>query len=259
MIADALKLLFDLVDKSANPKPLDPGDPRKKSYVVNGEIVERFLQPQPRAYQVESLEDLILLANRVIDVPDRVADASPVVWYDGMQVVLVMDDNGHRLERATFLLDCSDAFRTLVGLHEGNNWMDQKAFVQLLRIDLARTMPPAELLDKVRKVRFEGGEVRTATVARQQESLGREINSRVSTEGELPEEVVVSCKVYRNIRESEPLGIRCSVEVDPMRAAFRLRPLPDEIDFVEQIAITQVGELLVGGLHKDIPAYQGKP
>lgn len=254
MFSDALKYLADLATKAAAPQLVNTGDPRKVGYVAGGSLVVTETKPLPREHEVSSLEDLAALANRFSD-----AGAQPAVWYSEGRVVLVIDDDGHRLETVTLALAESDRFKALRQLAESKAWFDQKDFVRLLRITLAGTLDPVVLLEKVRKVRFENGVTTTSEKRSQRESLGREITSQATTDGgDLPDEVTLSVPVYKTAGERRSYGLVCSVEVDPGMGKFRLLPLPDEIERVEQLAVGSIAERLMESLTA-APAYYGEP
>lgn len=263
MIADALKYLRDLAAESMEPRPLSiPGSDREKRYVINGSVHQFPFDPAPRDHKPGSLDDLIRLANRFDNeaTPDGEDDAFlPVVWYDAEEVVLVIDDQDHRIERATLSLEYSDVFLTLMKLRADRTWFEQKPFVRLLRIDLAGTLEPVALLDRVRKLRWENTQATHGTVTRNSESLGREINSRVDAADPIPEEVVLMVPVYKTVGETDRLPLRCTVDTDPALGRLQLLPLPDEIERVLSLATADIGARLSRGLNDSIPCYLGKP
>ncbi len=262
MLSEALEALFDLARQAAAPKKLETGDPRQVRYAVNGEVVAFGTEPAPRKHHAKSLADVVNLANRfAAPTPGGdPADNRPVVWFDESAVVLVIDDQGHRVETATLALETSDVFRVLEGLAKTKAKLDQKAFVRLLRIDLAGTLDPVVLLEKVRKVRFESASTTDVAVSRQRESLGRSITSQATTDGgDLPDEVTLSVPVYKTAGERTPVPFRCSVEVDAADGTFRLLPLPDELERVRQVAVARLAERLADSLEEGIPSYYGTP
>lgn len=249
MIADAIKALADLAVRATTPHKIDSGDTRKLAYVVADQMVTIDTEPTPRKHEVKSLDDALELANRF-------ANRSPVVWYDEDAVVLVIDDASHRTETATFRLHTSEVFDKLAELHKSKPKLDQKAFVRLLRIDLAGTLDPVVLLNAVRAVRWSS--TTDVNVGKQRESLGRDIEARCTDGKDLPENVTLNVPVYRVAGERTPLPCRCSVEVDAADGTFRLLPLPDELDKVRQAAIASIAARLGAGLG-DVPCYYGKP
>jgi hypothetical protein len=270
MLREAIAAIREMADQSATPREVDLRDPRRKSFVVGDQTRDFDLPEPPRAHSLGRLDDLIDLANRFAGKSGDDAEAGPVelgdgmsatvvVWYDADRVVAVLDDAGHRVEHATLALHPSDLFARVVALRKSPGWLDQKDFVRLLRIDLAGTLDPVHLLNVVRRVRFEAGQVTSGEVKRDKESLGREITSRVSAEGEIPEEVTLDLPVYSTPGVAWRYGLRCSVEVDPTRGTFRLIPLPDEIERVQQLAVERIGATLDDELGDGTPSYYGRP
>lgn len=265
MKEEALLFLRDLAREAAAPQLVDVGDPRKVAFTYKGEITTNDKPPSPRAHTVKRLADLVDLANDFGGTPaglekDVKPKGTPVVWYDEAAVVVVFDDAGHRLERATLKLETSQVFAKLEELAKTKAKHDQRAFVRLLRIDLAGTLDPVLLLEKVRKVRFENGATTEASVGRQRESLGRSITSECRTDGgDLPEEVVLQVPVYQTNGQREPLPCRCSVEVDAAEGSFRLLPLPDELSRVRQFAVSRIADELIASLVPSVPCYCGTP
>ncbi len=255
MIADAIKYIATLAAEAAKPIEIAGLDPRVKTFAVNGKIESRAIEPSPRNHSVDQIEDIIRLANRF----DGEEGCSPVVWYDEDAVVLVIDDAENRLDQARFDLKTSNVFDKIRELREDKTYYSQKDFVRLLRIELAGTLQPGILLDRVRKIRWETTDARTGEVTRNRESLGREINAKVDSTADIPEEVVLEAPVYSSRGERALYGFHCSVEVEPLNQTFRLMPLPDEIERVQQLAVQSIGERLAESLNEGIPAYYGNP
>ncbi len=267
MIAEALKYLNEVMLKAETPVVL-LDSPRKQILAIGGNTIDVVKPPAPRNHRVSSLFDLINLATRFATETDTDPLNSddhgfPVVWYDEKQVVLLIDDTGHRVETATLALTESEVFSRVRDLANSPEWFAQKDFVRLLRIDLAGTLPASVLLNQVRKVSFAQGQTTTGEVRRNQESMGREITSKVHSDGEIPEEVTLSVPVYCTAGECDHYAIRCALEVDTTRCAFQLVPLPDEVQRVQQLAIKSIGDRLRNGLPDGLPegvwAYYGRP
>lgn len=260
MIAEALEAVRILSVKAA--APLKTIETPRESITVNSEGKETAvcIPVKPRDHNVGTLGDLIQLAKRFTEAEDTSdITGTPVVWYDDLAVVLVIDDMGHRVDRATLKLERSDLFAILVGLRRDPRaaWKDPKEFVRLIRIDLAGAFTSTELLEAVRKVKFENGTTTTAESARNRESLGREITSKL--EQPVPEEVVLEVPVFKNPGLTSRFPVRCTVEPDPMAGKFQLLPLPDEIERVIQFAVAMIADRLNHELPETVPAYHGKP
>lgn len=254
MLTEFLKSLVELVSKAEKPVKVDVPDPRRVYLAAGGIIAPYDLPAPPRNHQPGTLDEVVALAIRFIEEESR-----PVVWYGQDKVVLVIDDNRHRVENATLTLERSDVFNVLISLRHSPQWFEPKPFIRLLRVDLAGTLEPGALIERVRRLKFDNGQVVTAKITRDDESMGREIRSRVSAEGEIPEAVDLFVPVYKTTGETERYALRCAVEVDPAMARLQILPLPDEIERVWALAVASIGERLREGLSDGVSMYQGKP
>ncbi len=254
MIKDALNFIADLGRKACDPKELPGLNPRFKTFVIDGKTQSIEVAPKPREHTVNQLADIIALANRF-----KGQDDSPVVWYDEQFVRLVIDDAEDRIECASFELIQSDVFAKVVSLRDQKPWLNQKEFIRLLKIELAGTLPPGILLDRIRKIKWETNATATGVVTRGGESLGREIASKVDATGEVPEEVRLEVPVYSSKGERETYAIQFAVEIDSPIQSFRYLPLPDEVERVQQFAVDSIAERLSVGLAEGVNFYYGSP
>lgn len=249
MIREALQYLTGLALESQKPVEVPTGDPAERIYLFGKEVVKVAL-PEPfrkhTAGQVDSL----------IEVAARFQEDAPVVWVSEDSVVVVLDDEGHRAHLTTLPLVKSDLFDRLFKLADEPEWLDQKAFIRLLRVDLAGTLPPGVLLDKVRKLSFENSSVVSGSVARDRESMGRSLTSQVKADSELPETVTIVAPVFQL---DAPYPIVCAVDVDAARGLLQLLPLPDEIERAKRSAINGLIDRLQKSLAETTHVYHGKP
>lgn len=257
MLAELVNKIQELTNMGAFPNSVLEHDARVARWFVGGRLVSHDMAFPPRGHRMLHVDDVISLVNSLIEC----IDGPPAVWYSEDAVIAVLDGNGHRVEQATLQLIRSDVFARIVELNANRAaaWLDQKAFVRLLRIELAGTLPPAALLEIVRRVKFENGTVTEGTVQRERESLGRSITSAVSAEREIPEEVVLETAVYKTAGLTTKVPVRCSIEVDAMQGKFRLLPLPDAIEGAERLLMAEVRAALTAGLNEKVPTYYGKP
>jgi hypothetical protein len=258
MIAEALKAIETLVGAAAMPKLLKEF-PTEAIYVVNGEQLTVEIPAPPREHQVSELDDLIRLAARFAGEKDLPKTMTPVVWYDADEIVLVLDDDGHRVEKATMDLQFSDVFKVLVALRRDPKaaWKSPRDFVRLIRIELAGAFGDNLLLNAVRKVRFDNGVATTAENSRNRESLGKTLTSTLDVE--VPEAVTLDVAVFNSCGVTWTFPVRCTVETNPLEGNFQLLPFPDEIERVVQLAVAAIADRLGHGLPESVPAYHGKP
>jgi hypothetical protein len=251
MDRETLEFLDGNSAERIKPIPLETGDIAAKMFAINGEIKSIPIAAKPRDHRLMSLDDLIAMVTE-IDGEEHLS----AVFFSEQMVVSVLDYSDYRRNLATFSLIKSDAWQTVLGLKQ---WLDHKAFVRLLRIDLRGCIENSELLDTIRSIKTENGAVVKSDIGRQKESLGRSITGAVLTEKEIPEEVNLELPIYKSLGEDQLYVIRCSVEVDPMRSEpFRLLPMPDEIDRAQQRAMGSIRDRLKEAL-PDVPAFYGHP
>jgi hypothetical protein len=249
MIKEALEYFAGNVLSAAEPKPL-PSTPRTVRRLVQGEIKEWEVPFPPRDHYPATLDEVIALAKRFE------AD-KPVVWFDHERVVLVIDDAGHRLETATLNLEVSDTFAVVQTLRKDKTWYTQPDFVRLLRVELAGTLDPAVLLNRVRKLVI--GQKTTTEVGRRGESFGHEINALAGANTDPPDEVDLVLPVFKTPGEQTPVYVACTVDVEVAQPKpFRLIPKPDEVERVLQVAVGSIGERLRAGLPEGVSCYHGR-
>lgn len=267
MLDAALKFLYERFGEASKPVKLDVSDPRQVHYLYNGVDHGFALPVPPRDHAVATLDDLIALAKRfagegkVAIEPAEGEAADPpdvVVWYDEDRVVLVIDDAGHRVERATFALDKSEVFRTIIELRNAQ-WLPHADFCRLLRVALKPALAPADLLSAVKAITFENGSIVAASSDRGTESIGRSIKVMVHEVAKIPEDVALYARVYRNPGETTEYRVACAVEIKPEHGALRLVPLPDAVEEAVEQAVTGIGRRLVDALGEDVPCYRGAP
>jgi hypothetical protein len=249
MIKEALEYLTSQAILATETEEL-PGTLRKIRRLINGQIVEWDIPTPPREHHPATLDEIIALAKRFED-----AGSEPVVWYNHEAVVLVIDDVGHRLETATLALEVSDTFAIVQQLRRDKPWYTQPDFVRLLRVDLAGTLDPAVLLNRVRKLVI--GQKTTTEVNRRGESFGHEINALAGANTDPPDEVDLVLPVYKTPGEQTPVYVACTVDVEVAQPKpFRLIPKPDEIERVLQVAVGSIGERLRAGLPDTLITYR---
>src|SRR4051794_17592413 len=133
-----------MVREATAPKEL-PSTPKTVRRLVQGQVMEWEVPFPPREHRPATLDEIIALANRF-------EAECPVVWYDHEKVALVIDDVSYRIETATLELEVSDTFAVVQMLRREKPWYTQPDFVRLLRVDLAGTLDPALLLNRVRRL-----------------------------------------------------------------------------------------------------------
>jgi hypothetical protein len=258
MLSGALKFFAGLVQDANTARPVPvPSGPRSARIQFGGKIQTIDLDPTPRDHTSDDVRTLIEFAN---DRHRTDPDASPVVWVGDERVVLILDDDGHRIERCTVNLQTTHEADLVADLASTFEFRGQRPFLRLLRFDLAGVLDSPALVEAVRSVRFENGTTVTAEKQRDRESLGKSIVSKVqSAAGEIPDEVGLTLRVWRNPGLDERFALRCAVEVDPALGQFSLQPFPGELDRVVNLALADLAATIRDQLDKSIPLYRGNP
>lgn len=249
MIREAFEFLRDLSAKAVEPKAVYE-DALEKVFFVDGSKTSIVKAHPDRRHNVETLDDVIALASRFA------SEYKPAVWYSSTGVQLVVDDDAYRADTATLEFSETAVWQTVRELQK-RAWLDQAAFVRLLRIDLASAIEPFVLLDRVKRLKWQAGSTTDRTVGFGRESLGRDIKAEVNAESEIPEAVELGVRVHANPGEDVRRVIRCAVEINAPEAKLRLVPFPDEISRIENLVVQHIAERLRAGLPESVPCYHG--
>lgn len=250
MQKDALELISRLACTAAEAKLVSvPGDGRTAYVAQNGTLTTFHVAPPPRQHHVNSVDDLISAAKRW--------NVSPVVWISDEQIVLVPDDSDRR-DRITLKLVKSRAHDLLWHLLE-NPKLSQVDLIRLLRVHFVGAVKPAGLLAAVRQIRFRQTSSGDSSIQHGNESLGRAIEIQVSGAGDIPERVEVELALFANPGEREKLvRVACDLEIVTAEQAFRLQPLPDELERVSAEAMADLHDTITTEL-ADVPVFFGSP
>lgn len=224
-------------------------DGRHARFDVAGELKEVIEPPPVRAHRVYSLADLI---NYVIDTA---SDHETVIWYSRQAVILMLDDADRR-DRVTFDLRLSEIFHHLVQLHEDLDpgSLDQRGFVRLLR----NLGIEAALIAPFRRLDWTTHMASVGETMPGRDRLGKDVQANVAGISDLPEDLIVSTPVYREIGERELVHVRCRIETFPLEQRLQIRPFPGEIDLAFEQAMGSISERLREGLDNQ-SIYYGMP
>jgi len=234
-------------------KPLAVTDPRHAHFADregNHHTVQ--IPPPLRDHHPETLDTLAALA---VDANDATGDA--VLWVSPQAVVLVRD-NADRRDVARLALVPSRQAAALGVLDEGEA-LDQRAFIRLLRLDLAA---PADLVARFRKLDWAKCDETRGHLGKDKESLGRNITAQVQGLEDLPETVDLEVPLYDNPDLAHTWLIRLALEVDVLNHTFTLRPLPGALARAVNLALANIAadlKALLGGDLANIPIYRGRP
>lgn len=252
MLKEAIQFIADLATSGQKPTKVY-GDSHKDVYMLpGGDLKEVVKSPPDRDHRVATLEALVEIAKRF-----KADGLSPVVWYTFGDVCLVADDVGMRTSTVHLELNVSNTWEAVGRLRDQR--FGHKEFVLLLRLTLADALPAADLLDRIRTLKFENGAITRASIKRGEESLGREISARIDAgKVEIPDEVILQVAPFTNAGHDETYPVRCIVDIDVEAQRFSLVPRPDELARVREMAADEIADRLDANL-EGIPAYYGTP
>lgn len=254
MLKEALQYLFERgVDTERETRArileLPKSDGRTVVIEHKGALIDRPIPPGLRNHTVDSVADLVNAARRWKD--------DPVIWIDGTQVVLVPHD-GDRRDRVTLPLKQSTVFTCVKKLAEQSR-LEQPQLIRLLRHELRSAANLSSILTAVRKIKFRSLTQGHSDIQHGNESLGRQIENEVVGAEAIPESLVVSTNVFTNPGEIDnKFTIGLSLEIDVAAQRFVLKPMPDEIEVAEDMALAGIRERIEHGL-PDVPVFFGRP
>lgn len=247
MLVQALEFLFAAARdaKAARILPI-PGDGRTCYVEHCGEIHEYTVAPLHREHTVESVADLIAAAKRWGD--------QPVIWVSGTQVVLIPTDADRRDTVTLPLVESQQ----LLFLRQCKAF-SQIEMIRALRTSLVGAEKRAELITAIRSLKWRTSSEGSADIQHGKESLGRSVENEVTGSGIIPELIVVTGPVYRNLGEENNLfSIGCDLEIDAPQQRFLFKPLPDEIDSAVSLGMASIRERILAEL-PDVPVLYGTP
>jgi hypothetical protein len=182
----------------------------------------------------------------------------PVVWYSRAGAVAILNDDASRRDRVTLPLKLSPQIEKLIqiaGLTANGGWWSQADFVRLLRISFKGCLDGISLLSVIRNVKFTTNAQGAGVIQHTKRSTGQSIESEITGEGTIPEEVVLRVPVFVGMPVAAT--VHCAIEVDPTKGNFQLVPFPDAIEGAIRYGETWLGEQLGEGIEDAASVYFG--
>ncbi len=256
-----LQELFEAIQEQAreamSPKVFQaPGEPPHRYYLATPDGTTSLLSadPPPRNHQASDLETVARWAS---------AGAGPVaVWYSRAGVVALLNDETRR-DRVSLKLTLSPQMKTIMALDVKAPAYDQKAFIRLLRIDLAGCLPSPNLLQAVRTLKFSVLRGVEGEVQHGKESIGRALKAELVGANALPEDVILRLPPWEGVVAAH-VEIACAVEIDPVGERPQLIPFPGQVERAVRAAEADLGsqlrELLAEvGASESVSVSYGQP
>lgn len=234
-----------------------PAEPRHSYYLrdKDGVLQWRSATPEPRNHHVRDLPTLVQYAKRD---PDQ-----GVLWYSRDQVVFLAN-NAERRDKVTLPLVLSPQIvalqRRLVDSAGSAVSFDQRTLILMLRTTFHGCLGHCpDLIEALRRVKFEAGQTVDATVGHGKASLGRQARAEVTGAGYLPEYFTLDVPIFESgfqFREKVDLAF----EPIPENGRFQLIPLPGQVEEAIIAAERAIGEQLTALLSEtEVPCFYGTP
>ena len=229
-----------------------PGDPHGGYLVVrsNGQYDRFFAAEPPRSTYLFSIDQIAPYVTHAIDQ----WASYPIVYYSAANVLVKLSEDEigpQRAGSARVTLKPTPEFETLCDFSRNHDkaFLSHKAFMILLRIKLANCIDPQVLASTVAACQsyeaMEGERVQSM-VTRRVESLGKEFKAELKAgAGEIPAELVLNVRLFRDPVLLQTRRIVCKLETDPTSGGrFALIPLSGEIEAAIDQETSEIGEML---------------
>lgn len=233
--------------------------------LADGTFEKHYAEPQPRDHKLLSVDQIPGMVadfgGREVSDGVETRNQEPSVWISPASVIVLEDDTAESLRnsKAVCPLRITPEFAFLKECSTRDNDLSQKDFIRKLRILLADAL--GEQLDSVvkimRDIKFGSRAEGSGSVQRGKESYGKSIEAAVYSEnGQIPEELVLSVRVFDDPALKVRYPLRVALEIDTSANTFSLLP--------SQQAITNLLDEALGGIREllgkiDCPVYYGIP
>lgn len=200
-------------------------------------LVKHFVEPATRV-ELARPQDLVNYGLEVMAERKGDPTFSPLVTYNAFSICFYPEwPDGRHL--AEVVLRMTPQWQWLCAKP---SFLPQQSFVRLLRTTLAGCVPGPDILTMVRKLKQSTQSTSEGEIQHGKESLGKNIMSKVSGEGAIPEQVTLVVPLFENFPQRFP--VVCDLEIDPGSMTFQLTPLPQELTKASDAALEALRELL---------------
>lgn len=249
MISEAINSVQKLAEQATKKEspsvmPIDPNNPRTV-YLWNPhtlKIEEQGIRAAARKHTLTTLESLVGAFARYTEME------TPSVWVSLTKVTVVIDDahvekelaNADRRHTLTLPVTPSPLFDTLVKLPN-----TQKALLSAVRHDLKPSrISPENFEATISKLKWETTDTTTGDFGTVKSTMGREVNSEVKSQADIPPEVTVEFEPFPSLADvlQATVAVECSVVVEPGEKTISVRPYPGQIN----LATCKAVEILRG-------------
>ncbi len=225
------------------------GDGRKLLIRIGHELHEREVPPPVRAHTVSTLDALTDYAKK-LDDPTKA-----VIWHAEDAIVLVLDDQDRR-DIVSMPLYKSQPFLAASKLTPAATPLSQQDVIGTLRHLLGA---PKEVVAIFRSVDFQRADGATGEVHHGKNTLGKSVNAQLVNADRVPEELRLSIPVFTNFGLNSPFPLTLNVDVDPVRAMFRLVVAAGGLEELMDQAQQRIAQSLESLLDDtELPVYRGR-
>jgi hypothetical protein len=262
---ESLELLQSTARKAAGAVSLDlPLAGRIAIVCVDGRLETVPLPPATRGHIVYSLDDLAGWAIKAaIDYQrkdQQTAGGPPIIYHNKYGCTLVLDDADRR-DRVSFPLAFSDPWILVERLAKEKVAWSQREAIQALRLTLAAE---PTVVAALRRIDFTSRSAADSLIYRGRESLGKSVETELANAAEIPETIMLSVPIYRNVGEDRHYDLSCALELDLVNSRIQVVPevgRTDEILHLHQADIAhRLEEVFTEeGLEEHPALYYGSP
>ncbi len=254
MLREAIEFLITKGVQSANPIVRAESEPAHVYYIrqPDGSLSREHAIAPPVKQIAHSLATIAQVARDEIDVGGE-------MWFSSSGVTL---RHGIDLRQTTTLpLLLSAQLRQLVAWRDQPSHLTQADLIRVLRTTFRDSLSAApQLIDILRKIKFNSGTQINAEVGHGRASLGKEIMGEVTGSGLIPDYVRFNVPLFANAcLRSVRANVECALEPNASTGQFQVIPMPAQIEDALDVGTTAIGAILRESLPKDYPLYHGSP
>lgn len=222
-------------------------------------------QPPWRQHSLLSIDELANHLKHWEDLPhkedEETHEPEPVVWYCPERITVVLDDSpeSQRRDTVTCPLEHTDAFRLLQECASGQKNWDHRQFITILRTRLWDCLgdQAESLIKTLRTVSSKSQSDTTSDQQADKSHYGTSITTEATSKnGPIPEELLLTVRLFTDPALTARRTIRCALEKDPQALQFWLIPLAGQLED----ALADEMKLIASKLTDlDAPVFYGKP
>lgn len=258
MIKEAIDALTSIGRNEQPLKVINPrGEPDHVYLLVGPEGQREWMitEPKPRSHTATDLSAVTQFAKRFQASKDL--EPGPVIWYYRTAVVCLIEDSERR-DKVTLPLDYSPQMKVLRSLEGPAKPMCQAEMVLMMRTTFRDSVEACpEIIDILRSIKFQRNEDGESEIKQGKKSIGNRLTAEMTGSKALPEYVTLNVPIWAN-GFSAWRAVECALEAYPEEQAFRLIPMPLQIEMAIVDAEASLADE-IGEQAKDIPVYYGTP